>query len=323
MTPLEGLTWTFDELWTPWAEHHGEEAAFGDERLEPLVVDDYLDQTPIQTSMFIQQASMEDNPYLTPQAMARVLAGESPEMKEARRHGRFVHLHGLIYGDFKDAYYPEGNKLHAQGLPENVNVVVGIDPGYRYAAGVLWVACDQHNNLVAFEELKPPKCNVSEVAEQIHMMNAKWNVTPNYYVIDPAARNTSHQTGRSDQQEYADHGIRAMPGQNDVKTGLLRVKGMFAERKLTIYDSLTDLLWERKRYRWKEPPKSDEETREGPVKKDDHLLDALRYIVMSRPYAPRKTPAPRPHESGADKAARLDREGTRPKSPQHEFGALY
>ena len=49
----------------------------------------------------------------------------------------------------------------------------------------------------------------------------------------------------------------------------------------------TEIQKEFVRYRWKEPPKSGEETRESPIKRDDHLLDALRYAVMARPHAPR------------------------------------
>ena len=47
------------------------------------------------------------------------------------------------------------------------------------------------------------------------------------------------------------------------------------------------------RYRWKQPPRTGEDGPQKPVKKDDHLLDALRYAVMSRPYLPQcQTTAP-------------------------------
>jgi hypothetical protein len=40
-------------------------------------------------------------------------------------------------------------------------------------------------------------------------------------------------------------------------------------------------------YRWSKPAKtSPEDPQEKPIKKDDHLLDALRYVVMARPYIP-------------------------------------
>lgn len=40
-------------------------------------------------------------------------------------------------------------------------------------------------------------------------------------------------------------------------------------------------------YRWAKPAKtSSEDPMEKPIKKDDHLLDALRYVVMARPFAP-------------------------------------
>lgn len=44
------------------------------------------------------------------------------------------------------------------------------------------------------------------------------------------------------------------------------------------------LRGEFKRYRWKKDTgRSESEPREQPVKKKDHALDALRYVVMAKP----------------------------------------
>jgi hypothetical protein len=55
------------------------------------------------------------------------------------------------------------------------------------------------------------------------------------FVIDPSAQNRLHQTGRSDQMEYADAGIYTVPGQNAVRAGINRVKTYLQT------DALTDL----------------------------------------------------------------------------------
>jgi phage terminase large subunit-like protein len=276
LTPLEGLTWTYDEFWLVWERFLNGQipVAANEEGNEFLIV----------------QASMDDNPYLTPAARAFVLAGLSAEEREAREHGKFVHLHGLIYSTFA----PDRHVVREHPVPDNCNVYVGIDPGIRYAFAVVWAYLDTRGQMVVFDELKVAGYNIEQVCDQIHRINAMWRVEPLMYLIDPAAANRSVQTGRSDQDLFRDYGIVTIAGQNDVRAGIGRMNTMLAYNKddedsvpqLQISDRCTALIAEVKRYRWKEPPRTGEETREAPIKADDHALDALRYVVMARPYAP-------------------------------------
>jgi len=301
LTPVEGIeSWLYEDMWEPWER--------GERNLSRVE---------------IITASMDDNPYLTAEAREWVLEGLSSEEKDARRRGLFRALHGLIYSDFN-------TKIHVVSrgrIPDNVNIIVGIDPGTRYAVAVVWCAIDSSGRWHIFEELKLRSMNVETTADAIHRINAKWDIDPMSYVIDPSARNTLHQTGRSDQELYAEYGIPAAPGQNDVRTGIKRLAGLLALDKegsprLVIHDDCTNLIAEFKKYRWKEPPKSGEETREAPTKKDDHLLDALRYCVMQRPWAPEE-----PEEDDRPPLQRmmeddLAREWGKAGDPMNEFGLV-
>lgn len=284
-TPTEGLSWSYDEWYVPWEKG---------------------DADPDQ--LYLVRMSMDDNPTLSEADKEWVLEGVPDEYKEARRHGLFVALHGLIYAEFDRRRHviPE---WAAPLNSESMSVVVGIDPGHRYAVGVVWAAVHPDGTLTVFDEIKAAGLNVEDTAHEIHKRNAMWGVTPFMYVIDPSARNRVHQTGRSDQMEYADHGILTIPGQADRKAGFTRVKWFLSGEppRLAVTSNCTELIGEFARYRWKDPPKSQEETRDVPVKRDDHLLDALRGVVMSRPYAPREMQKER-EESAPARAARIDRE---------------
>jgi len=61
-----------------------------------------------------------------------------------------------------------------------------------------------------------------------------------------------------------------------------------------------------------------------PVKRDDHLLDALRYVVMSRPYMP-KAPENRKKLDRLQESMIQDqqRAATRKKTNKSEFGGIY
>lgn len=299
MTPVEGLTWSFDSLW----KHRGHEV---------------LDGVYLGDDINVVTVDMDDNPALTEEAKRLAMVGLSREERQARKEGKFVALHGLVYGEFR-------RETHVipqiQAVPERVNVVVGIDPGIRGKAAVVWLYLTGNDQMVVFEEGYFDGMTVRHVAENIHKVNALYEIEPIYYVIDPSARNKEHQTGRSDQMEYADHGIVAIAGQNAVPAGINRIKERL-ERSggLLIADNCTHLIEEMMRYRWKEPPRSGEDGPAKVVKKDDHLLDALRYAVMSRPYLP--APEDQRQESELEQMMREDRE--RPESdPETEFGGVF
>lgn len=261
MTPLQGMSWLYDEVYEPW-----ERRELIDGRV--VIVD------------------MDDNPHLDHSTKERVLRGLTPEEREARKGGRFVHFAGLVYPQFnRDRVIPSPPDPR-DAIPEGAEVFVGIDPGIRHLAAVVFAYLDLDDRMVVFDEIALQGRTVREVCKAIHAVNYKWAIRPRWYVIDPAARNTNSQTGRSDQQEFADHGIYTIPGQNSVSAGINRVKERLDAGKLDVMAHCSELRAEFKRYRWISQGRGENEAKEAPVKRDDHLLDALRYMVMQRPLTP-------------------------------------
>lgn len=269
MTPLLGLSWMFDEIWEPWQKGKLEDG-------------------------FIVTVDIDDNPYLPPKQKRKILAGLSSEELEARKKGRFVHFAGMIYPEFSRTTHvvPESTP------PENATIWVGIDPGMRAMAAVVWCYLTQDDKLVVFDELGLQGHTVAQVANAIKLVNLKHGrivnqgtdneqklpITPRAYIIDPAARNLVHQTGRSDQMEFTDHGIITVPGQNSVTAGINRVKERLQSDRLLVGANCPLLIDQFRKYRWANKTRSESDAKEAPVKTDDHLLDALRYVVMARPY---------------------------------------
>jgi hypothetical protein len=226
---------------------------------------------------------MDDNPHLDQRTKERVLAEYSDEERQARKSGMFVHFAGLVYSEFD----PETHVEPALSvLPEGVEVFGGIDPGIRHMAAVVFCYLDGEDNLVVFDELALQGLTISEVCKEIELTLSKWDVKPRWWVIDPASRNKNNQTGRSDQMEFSDHGIFTSPGQNAVRPGINKVKERLRAGRLRITQNCPVLISEFKKYRWSTPKRSENDAREAPVKRDDHLLDALRYVVMNRPLTP-------------------------------------
>lgn len=304
MTPLQGLSWTYELIWKGAGgnEAQGEYLFINRERKLGVVVVD-----------------MDDNPSLTTEAKEDALRSFSQETRKARKEGRFVHFAGLIYSEFNKERHVLSKPYDAKN--KNINVIVGIDPGMRYACGVVWLAVDIKDTVIAFDEFYPQGLTYKDVCAQIKKTNAYWNIDPIYYVIDPHARDKYGQTGRSDQQEFSSHGINTILGQNAVEAGINAVKERLETDRLLVSPTCGHLIDEFTKYRWKEPPRSrDEDSRPKPVKKEDHLMDALRYAVMSRPYLPDE--ALDDNRTWQQKLMEEDIENSSNAEPQNEFGGI-
>lgn len=294
MTPVEGLTHMYDEF---------DEAMSAASENGGLVEQDGLGLVVVH---------MDDNPWLTEDAKKEALRGLSREERIAREEGKFVALSGLIYPDFKKESHLI-DPIH--DLPENCNVIVSIDPGIRHACAVAWFYLTPDDKMVMFQEGYYKDMTIEQVCKEIHHTNAHYGCEPIYYVIDPAARNRNSQTGRSDQSEFADHGIVTIPGQNSVTAGINRVKERFQNDRLFISSECENFLKEIRAYRWKKPPRrGEDEGKPVPVKSKDHLMDATRLAVMSRPYLPEEyNPV---NETSVERMAREHLEAvTKPYAP--------
>jgi phage terminase large subunit-like protein len=304
---ITGNSWMYDEIWEPYVKHTLREATV-------VVVD------------------MDDNPFLDAATKERALAGLSQEERKSRKSGRFVHFAGMIYDEFTTGTHVIPERPIGYAVPQDCNVYVGIDPGMRIMAAVVWCYLTPEDVMVAFDELALQGHTVGQVAEAIKLTNLKHGIragdhviplAPSWYVIDPAARNVSHQTGRSDQSEFVDHGIVTILGQNSVTAGINRVKERLENGRLLISAACPVLISEFQRYRWKTATRSEGDPKEAPVKTDDHLLDALRYVVMSRPYAA-TVEREKPRMAPLQEAALLDQRGRKPSKtiPRTPYGGI-
>ncbi|MDP3013602.1 MAG: hypothetical protein Q8M92_05120, partial [Candidatus Subteraquimicrobiales bacterium] len=89
---------------------------------------------------------------------------------------------------------------------------------------------------------------------------------------------------------------------NDVEGGINRIREYFqldsnGRAHLYIFkDKCPNLCIELQNYRYKKLTELQEKTRnlsEEPVKKNDHAVDALRYMILTRPYNPREIEKPK------------------------------
>jgi phage terminase large subunit-like protein len=302
MTPLFGLSWTYDEIWNRRDDPH----------------------------VRVVQWSMLDNPHLPPDEVQLELASCSSE-KERRAviYGDFVHFRGRVLEDFN----PDTHVVPV--TPEdvkNLEVIVGYDPGLS-RSGLVWCGFDRDNHMLVFDELYPQNLSVPQIVALARAKNAMWRVQPIFWVIDPAMRIRSiSDPGESVQSALLREQIPVVPGQNDRMAGVLEMRRRISANALRVGDRCVNWLKEADRWlvaadeealemRAKGSAKGASFTTIGP----DHLMDPTRYVCLSRVWhapVPEPTgPTPRSWKPGEAIPARYLVKGGR-RVPVGPMGAM-
>ena len=229
---------------------------------------------------FLVTASSEENSFL-PDGYVDSLKRQYPEEWVKRYvYGSFDTFEGLVYKEFFDR---EPHVVRPFVVPEHWFRFVGIDHGYRNPAAVLWGAVSPKGEVFIYDEFYASGKLVSEVAEIIKTKTGEQNVK--LYLIDPSTRNRNGVSGRSVIDEFNECGVYVTPANNDVRAGINRVSEYLKisgkEPRLKIFQNCIYLRTELQTYRWKDlKPGAVHDAPEKPRKKDDHLVDALRYMII-------------------------------------------
>ena len=267
MTPVEGMTWVYEQLYEP--------GIVGSDLIDVITVD------------------MAENPYISPSEVALFLDGLEPDEREARGHGKFVQMGGLIYKHFD----PKPGGKHVLDtekfeIPRDWLIIASLDHGFNNPTAWLWHAVSPDGRVVTFHEHYKSGMVVEQHAAEVHRFNKTLGRTPDYYIGDPSIRNTDPITGTSIHQEYAKYGIPIVLANNDVKAGIQKVARFMNPRAngqplWSVTKSCTFLVRELTKYRWKtyasKKAQFQHNAFDEPHKKDDHACDSLRYFLMSRP----------------------------------------
>lgn len=264
MTPLMGL----DHIYRQVYKRRGEDFDSGRPKIRAWTI------------------GIRDNRRLSEDAIEAALGEIASDEDRARReHGLFTELGGQVYKRFYKA--KKARTLTDAQLIEllrtRMNVVCAIDPGARWA-GVVWIAFDSANHALVFDAVRLESTHAGDIAAKLHARAARWGIRPQY-VIDPAAKQRSQVNGQTVLSELARHGIHATPGVNDVQTGVWNVRWRLDAGSLSIYEDLEIVFDEATEYSLVERDDGVFEIKKG----NDHVLDALRYGVMQRPWIPPQT----------------------------------
>jgi PBSX family phage terminase large subunit len=201
-----------------------------------------------------------DNPHIPKDEVdkARIEVGENRFAQEYLAD--FRKIEGLVYSEF------DRNRHVTEVIPRNViEKFAGVDFGFTNPTAIVevWKNNDGIYTVVA-EWYKTGKTN-AEVVEYAKTLDVQ------AFYPDPAEPDRI--------QDMRNAGLNCREVNKDVKKGVDAMMHALRNKTLLIHQSCTNLIWEIENYRYKDKKNSANEPEE-PVKENDHLLDALRYVIF-------------------------------------------
>lgn len=218
---------------------------------------------PDKPDRFVTRASWEDVPHLSEKQKAAYLAEIPLYQRGARTQG----LPGLGAG----AIYPYDEGIvfvDPFAIPSWWPKGYGFDVGWNKTAAIWLTMNPDTREIFAYSEHYE-----GHAEPAVHASAIKARGDWMYGAIDPASRGKSQVDGKALLDLYREQGLDLVVADNSVEAGIYKVGQMMATGQLKIFNTLRNTLSEFRSYARDENGKIE--------KKNDHLMDALRYAIMT------------------------------------------
>jgi len=228
-------------------------------------------------------ARLSDNPYLAESGDYEAMLLSMPEQQRRQ----------LLEGDWdikEGAAFTEFDRnvhvIEPFDIPHNWVKFRACDYGYGSYSGVIWFAVAPNEQLVVYRELYVSKVLASDLADMILEAEAG-DGTIKYGVLDSSLWHKRGDTGPSLAEQMISKGCRWRPsdrsrgsrvaGKNEIHRRL-QIDEFTEEPRLVFFNTCTNLTAQLPAI-----PLDKKNSEDIDTNSEDHLYDALRYGIMSRP----------------------------------------
>ena len=205
-----------------------------------------------------------DNPYMPVEEIDKAKTEMTDDKFAQEYMADFRKMEGLVYKEFD-------RKLHLTDiLPElTVESLGGVDFGYRNPTAILSIKKDYNGVYWVTDEWYKIEQTEDQVIDKV--------ATLKFNKVYPDPEN---QSAISAMEKKHINVREVKKGKGSIVSGIKKVREMFKQNKLLIHKSCIHLIQELESYAYPDwsPEKNADEL---PIGKDDHLLDALRYVIMT------------------------------------------
>lgn len=222
---------------------------------------------PVGDYRYTVMAGWDDVPHLSDETKRGLYATCEPHLREARSKGIPSMGAGAVY-----PIDPDEISYEPFPIPPHWKRLYAMDVGWRRTAAI-WIAQDPDTGIkYCYAEHYRGRALPVVHAEAIKARGA-W--IPG--VIDPASRTSSQADGKKLLITYQNTGLKLTPAVNAVEAGIYTVWTDMVTGQLLFSTGLTNFWAELRMYRRVLEKGEDKEDKGKIVKKNDHLMDCVRY----------------------------------------------
>jgi phage terminase large subunit len=201
--------------------------------------------------------------------------------KLKRRHfyGSWDEAQGLVFDEFSE------NKhcIEPISIPEGWEKGFVLDHGFTNPTAALWYAIDWDGNLYLYDEHyereKPPSYHAEQILKR-HLTSG---------MCDPSIFSKTQSRGLNSEifsiaDEYRDFGVSLYPAiRGSDASGIARVNEFFKAGKIRVFNTLTNFIQEINNWKYRTSKAHImSNAPEEPEDKDNHLMDCIKYVIVSR-----------------------------------------
>ena len=228
-------------------------------------------------------ARLSDNPYLAESGDYEAMLLSLPEQQRRQLlEGDWDIKEGAAFTEFDRSIHV----IEPYKIPSNWIKFRACDYGYGSYSGVVWIAVSPSEQLVVYRELYVSKVLATDLADMVlEMESGDGNIR--YGVLDSSLWHKRGDTGPSLAEQMIIRGCRWRPsdrskgsrvsGKNEIHRRL-QVDEFTEEPRLVFFNTCTNIISQLPAI-----PLDKRNPEDVDTKSEDHLYDALRYGLMSRP----------------------------------------
>lgn len=299
MTPVEGMTWIYDELYAK--GENSDDRTFivkGDGLVGPVweATVDQDKETGHKVKIGVVEVGMNENPHLSDSARIEYLASLSEDERAARSKGHFVQTAGKVFPVFQVETHTFDTDFDPKAAQNGGwQLYTSTDHGWNAPTAWLWHAVSPDGSVVTYAEHYQSHMTIEEHAQIVHNKEKGWGIDREEIIRtgDPAIHQHNGVTGTSIYFEYAKHGLyiytESVPKDGAIGIGLMQQYFRLRPEIPTwrISKACPNFIKELRNLRWATytSPKVRYENnpQEKVHKKDDHAFDSAKYFATFLP----------------------------------------
>ncbi len=218
----------------------------------------------VNSSKAVVQAGWNHVPHLDADVKADLIENTPVHLRDARSEGEPSMGSGAIYPIAQSEFV-----VAPFAIPAYFAKGYGLDVGWNRTAAIFGALDRDADVMYLYSEHYRGQAEPSIHADAIKA-RGKWLTG----AIDPAANGRNQRDGEQLIANYRALGLHLTNADNTVEAGILEVLQMLSSGRLKVFSTMVNWLAEHRTYQ------RDERGRIR--KKDDHAMDASRYLVRTR-----------------------------------------